>query len=114
MRFALLAGSALAFLLPAPAAAQPPRPQRGEAPATAAPGERRDGPATPRPAEDRKDWALAPVAEQTRTSEHSVTVGQNGVSATLDSVLTHLASAISGGGRMKSCAAVTSAVERSL
>jgi carboxypeptidase C (cathepsin A) len=78
MRLSLLAGSALALLVSVPAAAQPPRAQRGEqrgeAPAAAAgASERRDAPAA-RP-DDRKDWALPPVAEQTRSTEHSVAVG---------------------------------------
>jgi carboxypeptidase C (cathepsin A) len=74
MRLALLASSALALLAGTAAAAQPPRTPRAEAPA-ATPGERREGPAAPRPTEDKKDWALAPVVEQTRSSEHSVAIG---------------------------------------
>ena len=69
----------LAALASTAALAQPTRAPRGEAaaaagnaPAAAPAGERREGAA--RAADDRKDWALAPVAEQTRTSEHSVGV----------------------------------------
>jgi len=77
MHLSLLAGSALALLFAAAAPAQPPQTRqsaRGEAPpAASGASDRREGAASR--AEDKKDWAQAPVAEQTRSSEHSVAVG---------------------------------------
>jgi carboxypeptidase C (cathepsin A) len=76
LRF-LFAVSTLAVLAAGPLDAQrPQRGKRGEAPAAAASApERRDTAAAAARGDDKKDWALAPVAEQTKATEHSIAVG---------------------------------------